>query len=51
MMAPVAMLAFTIPPEGGVIVTVVPSCERKISAAILLTLERRKPERKRGKVN
>lgn len=43
-MAPVAMLAFTIPPEGGVIVTVAPPCEKKASAAILLSL-------KRGKVN
>jgi len=43
-MAPVAMLAFTIPPEGGLIVMVVPSCEKKASAAILLALERGKGE-------
>ena len=39
-MAPVAMLAFTIAPEGVVIVTILPSCEKRASAATLLSLER-----------
>ncbi|MBR00145.1 MAG: hypothetical protein CMO60_04710 [Verrucomicrobiales bacterium] len=51
MMAPVAMLAFTIPPEGGVIVTVAPPCEKKASAAILLSLKRGKGELVLNKVS
>jgi len=44
MKAPVAMPAFTIPLEGVVVVTVAPPCEKKTSAAILLSLERGKGE-------